>query len=43
MDPEQTGQIQTANSQGEYYGVQTFEEPLLKLIEEDRVTYGEEF
>ena len=41
MDPEQTGQIQTAISEGEYYGMQTFDQALLKLIEEDRVTYEE--
>jgi twitching motility protein PilT len=41
MDPAQTGQIQTAISEGEYYGMQTFDQALLKLIEEDRVTYEE--
>ncbi len=41
MDPEQTGQIQTAIAEGEYYGMQTFDQALLKLIEEDRVTYEE--
>ncbi len=41
MDPDQTGQIQTAISEGEYYGMQTFDQALLKLIEQDRVNYGE--
>lgn len=41
MDPDQTGQIQTAISEGEYYGMQTFDQALLKLIEEDRVNYEE--
>jgi twitching motility protein PilT len=36
-----TGQIQTAISEGEYYGMQTFDQALLKLIEEDRVSYEE--
>jgi hypothetical protein len=42
MDPDQTGQkIQTAIAEGEYYGMQTFDQALLKLIEEDRVKYEE--
>jgi twitching motility protein PilT len=41
MDPEQTGQIQQAISEGEYYGMQTFDQALLKLVEEDRVDYRE--
>ena len=41
MNPEQTGQIQMAISEGEYYGMQTFDQALLKLIEEDRVSYEE--
>ena len=41
MDPDQTGQIQTAISEGEYYGMQTFDQALLKLIEDDQVTYEE--
>ena len=40
-DPDQTGQIQTAISEGEYYGMQTFDQALLKLIEQDRVNYEE--
>ncbi len=41
MDPAQTGQIQQAIAEGEYYGMQTFDQALLKLVEEDRVEYGE--
>ena len=39
MDPLQTSQIQEAISEGEYYGMQTFDQALLKLVEEDRITY----
>src|SRR5215203_4709704 len=41
MDPAQTGQIEQAISEGEYYGMQTFDQALLKLVEEDRVDYEE--
>ncbi len=41
MDPVQTAQIQQAISEGEYYGMQTFDQALLKLIEEDRIDYKE--
>jgi twitching motility protein PilT len=41
LDPAQTGQIQQAIAEGEYYGMQTFDQALLKLIEEDRVEYEE--
>jgi twitching motility protein PilT len=41
MDPEQTAQIQQAIAEGEYYGMQTFDQALLKLIEEDRVGFEE--
>lgn len=41
MDPDQTSQIQEAISEGEYYGMQTFDQALLKLVEEDRVDYQE--
>ena len=41
MDPAQTGQIQTAIAEGEYYGMQTFDQALVKLIEEDRIGYEE--
>jgi twitching motility protein PilT len=41
MDPVHTAQIQQAISEGEYYGMQTFDQALLKLIEEDRIDYKE--
>ena len=41
MDPAQTGQIQQAIAEGEYYGMQTFDQALLKLVEEGRVEYEE--
>lgn len=41
MDPAQTGQIQEAISEGEYYGMQTFDQALLKLVEDGRVEYTE--
>ena len=41
MDPVQTAQIQQAIAEGEYYGMQTFDQALLKLIEEDRIDYKE--
>ena len=41
MDPTQTGQIEQAISEGEYYGMQTFDQALLKLVEEDKVDYDD--
>ncbi|MGI8910110.1 MAG: type IV pili twitching motility protein PilT, partial [Rubrobacteraceae bacterium] len=41
LDPKQTGQIQEAISEGEYYGMQTFDQALLKLVEEERIEYEE--
>jgi twitching motility protein PilT len=41
MDPTQTAQIQQAIAEGEYYGMQTYDQALLKLIEEDRVEFEE--
>lgn len=41
LDPAQTGQIQQAIAEGEYYGMQTFDQALLKLVEEERVDYQE--
>ncbi len=41
LDPAQTGQIQEAISEGEYYGMQTFDQALVKLIEKDRIGYEE--
>ena len=43
MAPQQAGPIQTAIAEGEYYGMQTFDQALLKLVEEDRVNYVEAF
>jgi twitching motility protein PilT len=40
-DPTQTGQIQQAIAEGEYYGMQTFDQALLKLVEENRIDYQE--
>ncbi len=39
LDPAQTGQIQQAISEGEYYGMQTFDQALLKLVAEERINY----
>ena len=41
MDPEQTGQIQEAIVEGEYYGMQSYDQALLKLVEDDQVAYEE--
>jgi twitching motility protein PilT len=41
MDPAQTAMIQQAISEGEYYGMQTFDQALLRLVEEDRIDYDE--
>ncbi len=41
LDPKQTSQIQEAISEGEYYGMQTFDQALLKLVEKERVDYEE--
>ena len=41
MDPNQTGQIEQAISEGEYYGMQTFDQALLKLVEENKIDYEE--
>jgi twitching motility protein PilT len=41
MDPTQTSQIQQAIMEGEYYGMQTYDQALLKLVEEDRIDYEE--
>ncbi len=41
LDPEKTGQIQEAIGEGEYYGMQTYDQALLKLIEADKVEYVE--
>ncbi|MDN5697298.1 MAG: type IV pilus twitching motility protein PilT [Rubrobacter sp.] len=41
LDAEQTGQIHEAIAEGEYYGMQTYDQALLKLVEEDRIDYAE--
>jgi twitching motility protein PilT len=41
VDPEQTALIQQAIMEGEYYGMQTFDQALLKLVEEDRIDFKE--
>jgi twitching motility protein PilT len=41
MDPAQTAMIQQAIMEGEYYGMQTFDQALLKLVEEDRIDFKE--
>jgi len=41
MDPAQTSQIEQAILEGEYYGMQTFDQALLKLVEENKVDYEE--
>jgi twitching motility protein PilT len=41
MDPAQTAMIQQAIAEGEYYGMQTFDQALLKLVEEDKIDYEE--
>ena len=41
LDPAQTGQIHEAIAEGEYYGMQTYDQALLKLVEEDRIDYAE--
>jgi len=41
MEPIQTSQIEQAILEGEYYGMQTFDQALLKLVQENRVDYEE--
>jgi twitching motility protein PilT len=41
LDERQTGQIPQAIAEGEYYGMQTFDQALLKLVAEGRVDYQE--
>ena len=38
LDPEQTGQLQTVIAEGEYYGMQTFDQALLKHLQAGRVS-----
>ncbi len=41
MDPAQTGQLEQAIAEGEYYGMRTFDQALCALVEEERVAYEE--
>lgn len=41
VDAKQTGQIPEAIAEGEYYGMQTFDQALLKLVQEERIDYEE--
>jgi twitching motility protein PilT len=38
LDPDQTGQIQTAIAEGGYYGMQTFDQALLAHVQAGRVS-----
>lgn len=38
LDPEQTSKIRDAMSEGEYYGMQTFDQSLLTLLQAGRIT-----
>ena len=38
LDPEQTYKIRDAMGEGEYYGMQTFDQSLLRLYQEGRIT-----
>src|SRR5688500_16953441 len=40
-DPEQTGHLPEVIREGEYYGMQTFDQHLLKHLQGGRITYGE--
>lgn len=41
LDPAQTGQIHEAIAEGGYYGMQTYDQALLKLVEEGRIDYAQ--
>jgi twitching motility protein PilT len=41
LDPKQTGNIHQVIAEGEYYGMQTFDQHLLKHVEAGRVTKEE--
>ena len=41
LDAAQTGQIQQAIAEGEYYGMQTFDQALLELVKDGQVEYAE--
>jgi twitching motility protein PilT len=38
LDPEQTSKIRDAMAEGEYYGMQTFDQSLVRLYEEGRIS-----
>jgi twitching motility protein PilT len=38
IDPSQTGRLTEAITEGEYYGMQTFDQALFKHVQDDRVT-----
>ena len=41
LDPEQTHNIETAIKEGDYYGMQTFDQSLLSLYEQGLVTLAD--
>jgi twitching motility protein PilT len=41
LDPEQTGHLPQVIAEGEYYGMQTFDQHLLKHLQGGRITYEE--
>lgn len=41
VDPAQTSQIHEAIAKGGYYGMQTYDQALLKLVEESRIDYAQ--
>jgi twitching motility protein PilT len=41
LDPEQTGHLPQVIREGEYYGMQTFDQHLLKHLQSGKVTYDE--
>ena len=38
LDPEQTYKIRDAMAEGEYYGMQTFDQSLVRLYQEGRIS-----
>ena len=41
LDPKLTGQLPEVVAEGGYYGMQTFDQQLLKHLQAGRITYGE--
>ena len=41
LDPKQTGPLPEVIAEGEYYGMQTFDQALLKHLQAGRITYEE--